>query len=218
MLNMDFTRRVTIPVAQQRWQPSPATGVCRRRFAFEEAERGHATSVVRFAPGSAFSRHGHPQGEEILVLDGVFSDESGDFPAGTYFRNPEGFTHAPHSAPGCTLFVKLQQFQPRDTARVCIDSNRAEWQRDGDGLETLPLHRFGDEHTALIRCPAGVVLPLPAPGGAELFVVSGSLHGDGDELPAGSWLRDPQPVAEGLRATQDAVVLVKRGHLPGVDG
>ncbi len=218
MLNMDFTRRVAIPAAQQHWQPSPALGVWRRRFAFEEAERGHATSLVRFDPGSSFRRHDHPLGEEILVLDGVFSDHSGDFPAGSYLRNPEGFAHAPRSEPGCTLFVKLHQFAPHDTARVCIDSHRADWQCDGSGIETLPLHRFGGEHTALIRCPAGAVLPLPGPGGAELLVVSGSLRGDGDELPAGSWLRDPQPAADGLRAVDEVVALVKRGHLPGVDG
>ena len=58
----------------------------------EEAERGRATSIVRYAAGAAFNTHEHPLGEEIFVLEGVFSDENGDYPAGTYIRNPQALT------------------------------------------------------------------------------------------------------------------------------
>jgi anti-sigma factor ChrR (cupin superfamily) len=213
MLNMDFTRRVVIPAEQQQWEPSPSAGVWRRRFAFEEVERGHATSVVRFAPGSAFSRHGHPLGEEIFVVDGVFSDESGDFPAGTYFRNPEGFAHAPRSAPGCTLFVKLHQFAPDDGERLCIDTRRGEWQPGEDGIETLPLHRFAGATTDLLRCPAGSRL-RHSPRSVEWFLVSGVLADEHGRYTAGSWLRDPAAEQNGQVVESDALVLVKRGHLP----
>ena len=54
-------------------------GVCRKPLACEEAERGHATSIVRYDPGASFSEHGHPLGEEILVLEGTFSDQTGDY-------------------------------------------------------------------------------------------------------------------------------------------
>src|SRR6516165_7170873 len=51
-------------------------------------EVARATSVVRYAPKSRFSAHIHGGGEEFLVLDGVFQDEHGDFPVGSYIRNP----------------------------------------------------------------------------------------------------------------------------------
>src|SRR5664279_594806 len=125
MLNMEFARRVVIDTNALDWQPSPARGVWRKPLAREEAERGHATSIVRYDPGSSFARHAHPLGEEILVLDGVFSDEFGDFGAGTYFRNPPGSSHAPSSQPGCVLLVKLHQFLPGDTMQVRIDTAHA---------------------------------------------------------------------------------------------
>jgi anti-sigma factor ChrR (cupin superfamily) len=99
MLNMDLTQRIVINTNTQAWQPSPMPGVSRKPLAREDAERGHATSIVRYDPGASFSEHPHPLGEEILVLEGTFSDQTGDYPAGTYFRNPEGFRHAPEICP-----------------------------------------------------------------------------------------------------------------------
>ncbi len=75
-------------------------GVSRKPLAREDAERGHATSIVRYDLGASFSEHLHPLGEEILVLEGTFSDQTGDYPAGTYFRNPEGFRHVPFRGAG----------------------------------------------------------------------------------------------------------------------
>ena len=134
MLHMDFSQRVVIATHQSEWLASPMPGVWRKLLAREEAEGGHATSIVRYDPGSSFKRHEHPGGEEILVLDGTFSDQTGDYPAGTYFRNPEGFSHAPFSEPGCVLFVKLHQFQPGDDRHVVIDTNTAEKTMNGPSL------------------------------------------------------------------------------------
>ncbi|WP_258807713.1 cupin domain-containing protein [Pseudidiomarina sp. CB1] len=97
MLNMDFSQRVVIETARAEWQPSPAAGIERKLLEREEAERGRATSIVRYAPRSRFATHQHPLGEEIFVLEGVFSDDTGDYPAGTYLRNPPGSSHAPFS-------------------------------------------------------------------------------------------------------------------------
>ena len=71
MLNMDFGKRVMVRTGEQEWAPSPATGVVRKPLAREEAERGHATSVVRYEPGASFNRHEHPLGEEIAWLHAV---------------------------------------------------------------------------------------------------------------------------------------------------
>jgi len=100
MLNMNFDQRVVIPTHEQEWEPSPMAGVERKKLERESAESGRATSIVRYAPNSKFSAHQHPAGEEIFVLEGVFSDESGDYPAGTYIRNPPGSEHAPFSREG----------------------------------------------------------------------------------------------------------------------
>ena len=55
------------------WVPSPSATVWRRRLALEgPAEAGRVTSIVRYEPNSQFHEHGHPDGEEILVLEGAW--------------------------------------------------------------------------------------------------------------------------------------------------
>ena len=75
-------------------------GVDRRPLDRIGEEVARATSIVRYAPGSRFSAHTHGGGEEFIVLDGVFQDEHGDYPPGTYVRNPPGTRHTPGSEPG----------------------------------------------------------------------------------------------------------------------
>ena len=73
-----------------------------------------ATTIVRYAPNSHFSKHSHTGGEEFIVLDGIFQDEHGDYSAGTYVRNPPTTSHTPRSDQGCIIFVKLWQFDMQD--------------------------------------------------------------------------------------------------------
>lgn len=63
-------------------------------------------ALVRWAPGTHFTAHTHWGGEEILVLEGVFSDEHGHYPEGTWLRSPHGSRHQPFSDEGCLIYVK----------------------------------------------------------------------------------------------------------------
>jgi hypothetical protein len=112
-LNIDFRQRVIVDTARQAWMASPSSKVWRKPLEREAAEHGHTTSIVRFETGSSFPRHEHPRGEEILVLDGVFSDEHADYGPGTYIRNPPGSAHSPFCREGCLLFVNSISLTPR---------------------------------------------------------------------------------------------------------
>jgi len=151
-LNDDFSLRIVARAADAVWTPSPLPGVERRMLDRVGDEVARATSLVRYAPGSRFDRHVHGGGEEILVLEGVFSDETGEYPAGTYLRHPPGSSHAPSSREGCLLFVKLWQFDPADTQSVRIDTRSEPW-RPGlvPGLAVMPLHSHDGVDTALVR-------------------------------------------------------------------
>ena len=140
-INADFKRRAVMRPADARWQFSPLPGVERWMLDRVGAEVARATSLVRYAPGSSFECHVHDGGEEILVLDGVFSDDNGDHPAGTYLRNPPGSAHEPQSREGCLLFVKLRQFAADDLHPVRITTSAEPW-RQGlvPGLSVMPLH------------------------------------------------------------------------------
>ena len=116
-IRSDFARREVVRPQDYEWVRSPAGGVDRMMLDRIGDEVARATTIVRFAPRSRFDAHTHGGGEEFLVLDGVFSDETGDFPAGSYVRNPIGSRHRPHTDAGCTIFVKLHQFDPPTGSR-----------------------------------------------------------------------------------------------------
>jgi anti-sigma factor ChrR (cupin superfamily) len=214
MLNMDFGERVVVETASADWIPSPMPGVMRKPLAREDAERGHATSIVRYEPGASFRAHDHPLGEEIFVLEGVFSDETGDYPAGTYFRNPEGFRHAPFSREGCVLLVKLHQFQEDDTAHVVIDTRSAAFQPGQGKLQVLPLHQHGSEQVALVRWPAGERFQDHSHfGGEEIYVISGEFLDEDGRYPAGTWIRSPHLSRHFPYVEQETLIWVKVGHL-----
>ncbi|MDI9245276.1 cupin domain-containing protein [Marinobacter sp. CHS3-4] len=215
MLNMDFTQKVTIRSREMDWTPSPAKGVSRKPLAREEAEQGHATSIVRYEPGASFSRHEHPLGEEILVLEGVFSDETGDYGPGTYLRNPPGSSHAPFSKEGCVLFVKLHQFDQNDFTTVKTDTTDTAWLPGRGGLEVMPLHEFEQEHVALVKWPAGEVFqPHRHFGGEEILVLSGEFCDEHGRYPAGTWIRSPHLSQHTPFVDEETVIWVKTGHLP----
>ena len=214
MLNMDFSQRVVINTQQQEWLASPSKGVWRKPLARENIEQGHATSIVRYDAGASFSEHPHPKGEEILVLEGVFSDETGDYPAGSYLRNPEGFSHSPFSKEGCVLLVKLHQFQANDQQRLCIDTTNAPWQQGNGQLKVMPLHNLGTESTALVLWPAGEKFqPHVHAGGEEIFVISGEFIDEQGRYPQGSWIRSPHMSRHNPYVEQTTLILVKTGHL-----
>jgi anti-sigma factor ChrR (cupin superfamily) len=214
MLNMDFTQRVVIDTQLQDWVASPRAGVWRKPLAREEAERGHATSVVRYDPGASFSSHDHPLGEEILVLEGTFSDETGDYKAGTYFRNPEGFRHAPFSEEGCVILVKLHQFAKDDDGHVCINTRQGGWQSAEGNLQVLPLHEFGSESVVLAHLLAGLQIPTHEHvGGEELYVISGEIIDEYGRFGPGNWIRSPNGSQHTPFVEVDTLVWAKAGHL-----
>lgn len=218
-LNADYRARVVVDTASTPWSSSPARGVWRKRLEhIGSAERGRVTSLVRYEAGSRFPSHEHPDGEEILVLDGVFSDERGDFPAGTYMLNPEGFSHAPFSETGCTLFVKLRQHPGMERAPVLVDTRSAEWRPLGiDGVESLELYRSSD-HPEKIRlrrlAPRTSAPKLDLPEGEEIFVISGELEDELGRYPKGTWLRMPAGSSHRPRSLGGCLLYVKSGGFP----
>ena len=215
-LNDDFSTRIVAHAADAAWTPSPMPGVDRRMLDRVGQEVARATSVVRYAPGSRFERHVHGGGEEILVLEGVFSDASGDYCAGTYLRNPPGSAHAPFSREGCLLFVKLSQFAAGDRLNVRIDT-RAEAWRQGlvPGLSVMPLHSHDGVDTALVRWAPNTVFNAHShPGGEEILVLEGVLRDEAGDYPVGTWLRSPRWSRHApFTGPQGALIYVKVGHL-----
>jgi len=215
-MNSDFNLKAVVNVNEMPWQSSPAPGVQRKPLDRVGDEVARASTIVQYAPGSAFPSHTHDAGEEILVLEGVFSDEQGDYPAGTYLRNPPGSAHAPESESGCTLFVKLRQFHPRDLATIRIDTLKAQWYPGMvPGLSVMPLHEFDGVGTALVRwAPNTIFNPHVHPGGEEILVLEGVFHDEHGSYSAGTWIRSPRYSKHSpFTKEEGALIYVKTGHL-----
>ena len=214
-LNADFSQRVAVRPDGYEWVTSPVGGVDRMMLDRIGEEVARATTIVRFAPNSYFDAHTHGGGEEFLVLDGVFSDQYGDFPAGTYVRNPIGTSHKPHTEQGCTILVKLHQFDPSDMRQFHVDINSEPYQAtDADGVTELPLHKAVNETVRILRLAAGAELPgAPLKGGEEIFVIEGEIADEDGTYPKGSWLRSPDGARHDVRSETGAQIWVKTGHL-----
>ena len=195
-LNGDLSVPICVDTAAMDWTASPSGSVWRKRVhRVGPAESGQVTSVVRYEPASEFPPHDHPDGEEILVLEGVFSDEHGDWPAGSYLLNPEGFRHQPFSREGCVLFVKLRQYPGLARKQLQLQSDRLDWQSSEDrgrSVKTLYRQQGFEDHMRLEKWEAGTAPgEMHWPGGVEQFVLSGSYSDAEGEHGAGSWLRLP---------------------------
>ena len=215
-LNADFGVRAAVHSDELPWIKSPMPGVDRRMLDRIGDEVARATTIVRYAPQSRFSAHVHTGGEEFFVLDGVFEDEHGQFPAGSYIRNPPQSSHTPGSEPGCTIFVKLWQFDLNDRTHVRIDTNKMRFvdPADRQGVSVLPLFSDGSEDVCLEQWDPGASVPVDAPGGIEVLVLDGAFEEGGERFSRNSWLRLPRGSRSNASVSEDgARVWIKRGHL-----
>lgn len=214
-INADAELRVTVNTADLPWVASPMPGVQRKMLERDGGEVARATSIVHYAPGASFSSHRHDLGEEFLVLDGVFEDEHGKYPAGTYVINPPQSMHTPFTQQGCTLFVKLRYMAAGVTERCVINTRSAQWHPGlVPGLSVLPLSEAGTSHTALVRWAPGTYFnPHRHYGGEEILVLDGVFEDEHGRYPQGSWLRSPHMSTHKPFSIEGCTILVKTGHL-----
>lgn len=213
-LHADYSERIVINHHDLPWLASPEPGVERRMLDRIGDELAKASTVVRYLPESQFSTHHHDLGEEILVLDGMFSDETGDYPAGTYIMNPPGSAHAPFSKAGCTLFVKLRHLGLDQIEREVVDTTKAQWlQGMVAGLTVMPLMRQGTGSTLVRWAPKTYFNPHQHYGGEEIFVVEGVFEDEHGVYKAGSWIRSPHMSMHKPFSKEGCTIFVKTGHL-----
>lgn len=216
-VNAEFDQRVVVRPSDFKWVDSPIPGVERMMLDRIGDEVARATSLVRYAPNSHFSPHSHDGGEEILVLEGTFADEHGEYPSGTYMRNPIGTGHTPRiGEDGALIFVKLHQFDPQDKAHFQLNTQQQSWHPGlVDGLQVMSLHQFEGESVALVKwAPNTQFQPHRHWGGEEILVLEGTFYDEHGSYPKGTWIRSPHLSQHSPYTREDgALIYVKVGHL-----
>jgi quercetin dioxygenase-like cupin family protein len=214
-LNDDLSSPVIVHAARQEWVPSPAAGVDRRMLFRVGDEVARATSIVRYGPGSVFPRHTHHGGEEIFVLDGVFQDEHGDYPAGSYFRNPPGTSHVPAAKDGCVIFVRLWQFRADDHVSTVRQSGEGRIVDPRPGARHAAiLFEDNDETVRLEEWSPDRSITVENSRGLEFLVLSGNLTIGQECLEPWSWGRLPPGTPLDARVGPDgASIWIKEAPL-----
>lgn len=206
---------------------SPAYGVNRFMLDRVGEEKARATTIVEYKPNSKFPEHTHIGGEEFLVLKGTFKDQFGEFPAGTYVRNPIGSVHAPWvDDDGCTIMVKLLQMaegDEKDPLHIDLEKGKRASGKTVDFGTILDLYdnTYTGEHVEMCWVNPNTTFSSSEKGqkeGEEMFVVEGSLLLDGEEYSKWAWLRFPPDADSNHRSKltagpQGAQVYRKVGHL-----
>lgn len=215
-INADFTKRVAVHSTDMEWVESPMAGVTRRSLDRIGEEVARATTIVRYEAGSKFSPHVHTGGEEFLVLEGVFQDEHGDFPVGSYVRNPPESSHTPGSDVGCIIFVKLWQFDLADRTEVKIKPNTIEPIANitQQNIKSIPLYSDKSEEVSIQEWKANTNVNISASNGIEVLVLHGSFEESNESFKQYSWLR--LPVGSTLKAKagrNGTKVWIKAHHL-----
>lgn len=217
-INADLSEHIVIDTSKMQWQASPSGTVWRKPLYREGGEFGPVTSIVKYDAGGKFRTHSHPEGEEILVLSGEFCDDHGRYPAGSYLLNPDGTQHAPYSDQGCTLFVRLRQYDGFDRKQVRIDTNTSEWHPGiMQGLSVLPLYSQANysENIALVRWqPETYFHEHVHPGGEEILVLEGTFEDEHGEYPQGTWIRGPHMSKHKPFSREGCLIYVRVGGLP----
>jgi quercetin dioxygenase-like cupin family protein len=219
-INANFSEIASVHTDTQEWIPSPMAGVDRKPLDRVGDEVARATSIVRYAPKSHFSPHVHTGGEEFIVLEGIFQDQHGDYPVGSYVRNPPQSKHQPGSEEGCVIFVKLWQFQPQDRQHVNLIMSKADVSFQDAKTQTIERTLFTDEleQVKYIELQAGCHWDSGANNGNELLVISGSVKYKRTELNKHDWLRLPIGQTLHIEAgNKGAKVWIKTGNLADLE-
>lgn len=210
----DLLTRAAVEAQALTWYPTTFPGISFGCFESDHRVQDHPiTMLTRFAPKGYFPLHGHPGGEEILVLDGYFQDETGVHPPGTYMLNPEGFVHRPHSDHGCLTFVKLRQHGGSQRQRIRTNIFEGPWQPGKVPqiqVQLLYQQQGFVEEVWIERWQPGTQLANVVESKIkEIFIIEGSWSDELGQYPIHSWLRYPPNQPYSPVSTDGCLIYVK---------
>ncbi|MUG95353.1 anti-sigma factor [Scytonema sp. UIC 10036] len=213
-INENVLTRVAVLTTTLVWYQAPFTGIWFACFESDCEVQDHpVTMLTRFDPGGFFPLHGHPGGEEILVIQGNFADETGIYPPGSYMLNPEGFIHHPYSDEGCLTFVKLRQHGGQTRQQVKTNIYELSWQSGiipQIQVKTLYQQMDFPEKVWIERWQPGTALSnIVESEVKEIFVIEGTWSDELGNYPSGSWLRYPPNCSYSPSSTTGCMVYVK---------
>lgn len=210
----DLLTRASAQPQALTWYPTAYPGISFGCFESDQNVQEHpVTMLTRFAPKGYFPFHGHPGGEEILVLEGNFQDETGVHTPGTYMLNPEGFVHRPYSEKGCLTFVKLRQHGGQRRRQVRTNIFQEAWQPGViPQIQVQPLYEqegFAEKVWIEHWRPGTRLSNVVESEVKEIFIIKGTWSDELGHYPTYSWLRYPPNQAYSPASATGCLIYVK---------
>ncbi len=215
-INYDISKKVVVHGDRATWRRDPNGMAEVLYFDLVDTDKPVATMLMRLRKRALLPAEVLSGGKEMLVLEGDFQDQRGDYPVGSYMRFPPGTKQEPYSDGGGLLFVKTWQFSNRDRKWANIDAfgqfKLAPRKRAGVKIQQL----FGDdrEDVRIEHWDANHHIVVHQCNGLEVLVLSGSFHEPSTAYSKYSWIRLPpnQPLRV-IVGDKGARVWIKEGHL-----
>lgn len=91
------------------WQSTAIAGVSRKPL-YQQDGFSDVTCLEWWDLGTKLPCYEYEEGAELFVLKDRFTDENGFYDEGSWLRMPKGSKHTPHTAEGCTLYIKRGGF------------------------------------------------------------------------------------------------------------
>jgi anti-sigma factor ChrR (cupin superfamily) len=213
-INQDPLIRVSVLYKSLSWYGMHCPGILLGCFESDhEVQHYPVTMLTRFEPGGFIPLHGHPGGEEILVLEGSFIDETGVYSPGTYLLNPEGFIHEPYSNEGCLSFVRLRQHGGK--TRQQVKKNIFELPWEAGIIPTIEVkilyEQMGYPEKVWIErwLPGTMLSNLVETEVKEIFVIEGTWSDELGDYPTCSWVRYSPNCLYSPASKDGCLILVK---------
>jgi len=208
--NLDISKKVVIDTTNKTNKSLSKNGITKVILEGELENSEQTSSIIEYSPNTQLQIWSHPFGEEIFVLEGIFSNKNGDYPAGTYIRNSSMISDKSFSKKGCKIFIKSNQTNSIDNTQIVIDTNISKWLKGYGNLEVIPLY----ENTALVKWPKSEKFVQHSHyGGEEIFVLKGEFIDEHGRYPKGTWLRSPHLSTHFPFVEEETIIFVKTGHL-----
>lgn len=215
-INYDIGKKAVVHGNRAKWRRNPDGMSESLYFDLVNGEKPVATLLTRLRKRALLPAEVLSGGKEMLVLEGDFQDERGDYPIGSYMRFPPGSKQESYSDSGGLLFVKTWQFSRRDRTYVNIDAygQAKKTYRTRPGVQIQQLYGDCREDVRIEHWDANHHIEVKQCNGLEVLVLSGSCFEPSTGYEKYSWVRMPpnQPF-KAIVGDKGARVFIKESHL-----
>lgn len=206
-MNDKYEKKALINTNDLEWSNNKLKGVSKKLLSKINNEE---TAIIKIEENCKLNTNSNTNSVEILVLEGTYINEYGEFKSGTYLRlSSEDEALVIAGKIGCIIFRKVNHFND-ESENIIIDTNNTLWLKGHGNLGVMPLF----EQTALVKWPKNEkFIPHKHWGGEEIFVLEGTFMDEYGMYPKGTWIRSPHLSEHFPYVEDETIIFVKTGHL-----